>query len=113
MSRGRQTSRNSVTVEIAGERHVLRSDAPPEYTHAVAAHVDTTIRALGPSAALEPHRTAILAALVITDELFRVREELRFLREEMDRRAGLLADLLERAGVEPDRDVPATRAETA
>jgi cell division protein ZapA len=97
VSRGRGAPKNSVTVEIAGERHVLRSDAPPEYTHAVAAHVDATIRALGPANTLEAHRTAILAALVITDELFRLREELRALRDEIDRRAGVMADLLERA----------------
>ena len=100
MSRGRTPPKNSVPVEIAGERHVLRSDAPAEYTYAVAAHVDATIRALGPDSPLEAHRTAILAALVITDELFRVREELRSLREEVDRRAALLADLLERASDE-------------
>lgn len=97
MSRSRPPARSSVTVEIAGERHVLRSDAPPEYTHAVAAHVDATIRALGPSVALEAHRSAILAAMVITDELFRAREELRALREEVDRRSALLADLLLRS----------------
>ena len=97
MTRGKPAPKNSVAVEIAGERHVLRSDAPAEYTHAVAAHVDGTIRALGPANALESHRTAILAALGITDELFRLREELRALREEMDRRAGAMADLLERA----------------
>lgn len=90
-------ARNSVTVEIAGEKHVLRSDAPMEYTHSVAAHVDGTIRSLGKVDALEPHRTAILAAMVITDELFRTREELRALREEVERRATLLADRLERA----------------
>jgi cell division protein ZapA (FtsZ GTPase activity inhibitor) len=91
--------KNSVAVEIAGERHVLRSDAPPEYTHAVAAHVDATIRAVGPQNALEtnPQRTAILAAMVITDELFHLREELRALREEIDRRADAMADALERA----------------
>jgi cell division protein ZapA (FtsZ GTPase activity inhibitor) len=97
VSRAKAPPKNSVAVEIAGEKHVLRSDAPAEYTHAVAAHVDATIRAVGPANALEPHRTAILAALVITDELFRLREELRALRDEMDRRAGVLADLLERA----------------
>lgn len=84
-------------MEIAGEKHVLRSDAPGEYTHSVAAHVDATIRSLGRIDALEPHRTAILASMVITDELFRTREELRALREEVDRRAALLADRLERA----------------
>lgn len=102
MSRARGGGRNareknSVKVEIAGERHILLSDAPVEYTHAVAAHVDGTIRAMAASGTLEQHRAAILAALVITDELFRTREELRALREEVDRRAALLADLLDRA----------------
>jgi len=92
--------RNSVTVEIAGERHVLRSDAPPEYTRSVAAHVDATIRAVGQGSALEPQRIAILATMVITDELFRTREELRALREEVERRTTLLAERLERAATE-------------
>jgi cell division protein ZapA len=95
VSRQRQGGRQSVTVLIAGERHVLRSDAPPEYTHAVAAHVDATIRSVGPSQPLEAHRAAILAALFITDELFRTREELRTLREEIESRSARLADLLE------------------
>lgn len=104
---GKAPPKNSVAVEIAGERHVLRSDAPAEYTHAVAAHVDATVRSLGPANTLEPHRTAILAALVITDELFRVREELRTLRDEVERRAGRLADLLERASNEGRGSAPA------
>jgi len=98
--------KNSVTVEILGEKHLLRSDAPAEYTHSVAAHVDATIRALGKVDALEPHRSAILAAMVITDELFRSREELRSLREEIERRSALLADRIQRAsGIEvPQED---------
>ncbi|MEX2569939.1 MAG: cell division protein ZapA [Gemmatimonadota bacterium] len=89
--------RHSVTVEIAGERHVLRSDASPEYTQSVAAHLDETIRALGLGNTLDPHRAAILAALTITDELFRSREELRRLREEISRRSTRLADLIDGA----------------
>ena len=100
MSRPKGAPKQSVTVDIAGEKHVLRSDAPAEYTHTVAAHVDATIRSVGASNSLEAHRTAILAALVITDELFRTREELRLLREEVERRASILADLLERAASE-------------
>jgi cell division protein ZapA len=84
----------SVTVSIAGERHVLRSDAEPEYTVRVAQHVDSTMRALGSAQPLEPHRTAILAALSITDELFRVREELRLLRATAESHAGRLATQL-------------------
>ena len=105
-----RTRKHSVTVQIAGEQHVLRSDAPVEYTRAVAAHVDATIRELGPGNTLEPHRVAILAALVITDELFRVREELRGLREEVDRRSAILAELLEQDAGEP-RPAPAPAEE--
>ena len=89
--------RHTVAVEIAGEKHVLRSDVPPEYTRAVAAHVDGTIRALPGFQTLEPFRAATLAALSITDELFRAREEIRRLREEADARTNELADVLEAA----------------
>lgn len=89
--------RQSVTVEIAGERHVLRAEASPEYTQNVAAHVDATIRALGGGNMLDPHRAAILAALTITDELFRARKEVEQLRDELSRRAARLTNLLEKA----------------
>ena len=90
-----RTPRHQVTVEIAGEKHVLRSDAAPDYTRAVAAHVDAKVEAL-PST-LDPHRRAILAALAITDELFRAREEIRRLQENSERGASQLAERLERA----------------
>lgn len=95
MKRQKGSSRPPVTVEIAGERHVLRSDAPAEYTMSVAEHVDETIQQLDPGNALEPHRRAILAALVITDELFRARDEADRLRAELTRRAEKLAGRLE------------------
>jgi cell division protein ZapA len=97
-------SRHSVTVEIAGERHVLRSDASPEYTQSVAAHVDATIRALGLGNTLDHHRAAILAALTITDELFRARQELNALRRDLGWRSELLARRLE-AAVADDPEV--------
>jgi cell division protein ZapA len=85
--RGKQT----VTVEIAGQRHTLRSDVAPEYVREVAAHVDRTIRAAAPESGVELQRTAILAALTITDELFRARRELDALRNEVERMSGMLA----------------------
>ena len=93
----RPPPRHTVAVEIAGEKHVLRSDVPPEYTRRVAGHVDATIRALPGFQTLEPFRAATLAALSITDELFHARDEIRRLREEADRRTAELADLLEAA----------------
>jgi cell division protein ZapA len=97
MSRPKKAPRPAVTVKIAGERHVLRSDAPPEYTRAVAEHVDETIRKQLKQQPLEPHRTAILAALFITDELFRAKEEIRRLRAEIESRAAAAAGRLEQA----------------
>jgi len=93
----RPPPRHTVAVEIAGEKHVLRSDVPPEYTRKVASHVDSTIRALPGFQTLEPFRAATLAALSITDELFHARDEIRRLREEADRITHELADLLEAA----------------
>lgn len=93
----RSPARQSVTVEIAGERHSLRSDASPEYTQAVAAHLDATIRNLGMGNTLDPHKSAILAALTITDELFRAREEVSRLRAQLTERAGWITQRLERA----------------
>jgi cell division protein ZapA (FtsZ GTPase activity inhibitor) len=89
--------RHTVAVEIAGEKHVLRSDVPPEYTRRVASHVDATIRALPGFQTLEPFRAATLAALSITDELFHAREEIRRLREEAEHRTAELSDVLEAA----------------
>lgn len=92
-----KSPKQSVTVEIAGERHVLRSDAAADYTRSVAAHVDETIRSLGVGNTLDSHRSAILAAMTITDELFRARQDLEAMRKEIAQRSGRLAELLEEA----------------
>jgi cell division protein ZapA (FtsZ GTPase activity inhibitor) len=99
--------RKTVTVEIAGEKHVLRSGASPEYTQSVAAHLDSTVIALGMGDRLDPHKAVILAALTITDELFRSRRELNRLRDEVARGSTRLAYMLERAaGEERSPDPP-------
>lgn len=97
MSPRRPPVRHTVTVEIAGERHVLRSDVSPEYTRTVAEHLDSTLRALPAFPTLEPFRAAILAALSITDELFQARAEIERLRREIEERTAGLAEVLEGA----------------
>jgi cell division protein ZapA len=63
-----------VRVRIVGEEYTLRTEASTSHTEAVAEHVDRTIRAIISSGAtVETHKAAILAALQITDELFRER----------------------------------------
>jgi cell division protein ZapA len=64
-----------VRVTIMGEEYSIRSDASPEHTRRVAEHVDRAIRqVMSNGAMVETHKAAILAALQITDELFRERE---------------------------------------
>jgi cell division protein ZapA len=68
--------RNSVRVSILGDDYVLRTEASAAHTREVAEHVDRTIRRiLATGSVVETHKAAILAALQITDELFRARGE--------------------------------------
>ena len=87
---------NVVRHGVPGKRPP-RSDAAPEYTRAVAAHVDYVIRQLPGFGSLEPFRAATLAALAITDELLRTQEELSRLTAEVERRTAEVAALLEGA----------------
>jgi cell division protein ZapA len=76
--------RSSVKVSIVGQEFTIRSDATPEHTREVAAYVDRTIRGIMQSGAVvESSKAAILAALQIPDELFRVRSSQQALDESM------------------------------
>jgi cell division protein ZapA len=77
-------SKHSTKVTICGEDYTIRSDVPAEHTRAVAAHVDKAIRdVMANSSVTEAHKAAILAALSITDDLFRERAERGDLAESM------------------------------
>ena len=76
--------RSSVKVTNVGQDLTIRSDATPEHTREVAAYVDKAIRGIMNSGAVvESSRAAILAALQITDELFRARQAQRDLNDSM------------------------------
>jgi cell division protein ZapA (FtsZ GTPase activity inhibitor) len=92
------SDKQSVTVRIAGEEHVIRASAPPEYTRACAKLVDDRILEIRSKAGLlEAHKAAILAALSISDELLQAREELTRLRREVETRTERLTERLESA----------------
>jgi cell division protein ZapA len=86
------TSRKTVVkVTIGSEEYTLKSDRPPEYTRAVAEHVDRALNeVLSVGSMVETHKAAILAALAITDELF---QERRASKEVADRMTNLATDL--------------------
>jgi len=81
--------RHVAKVSIVGEEYSIRSDATPEHTRAVAAYLDREIRkVMGPNALMEPHKAAILAAMTITDELFRERKSAREVEEQLRQLGG-------------------------
>jgi cell division protein ZapA (FtsZ GTPase activity inhibitor) len=64
------------TVTIRGVDYQLRGDAAPQHMAALAAHVDEKMRLLEEAArgmTQTPARLAILASLMIADELFQER----------------------------------------
>ena len=73
--------RQVVKVSIVGDEYSIRSEESPDHTRAVAAYLDRMIKSvLDGHARIEPNKAAILAALQITDELFRERA----IKKEMD-----------------------------
>ncbi len=90
------SDRTSVKVRIAGEEHVIRSNADPEYTRRCARFVDDHIVDIRQrSSLMEGHKAAILAALSITDRYFQARDELARLRSALSTRTGALLRRIE------------------
>ncbi|MEX0856375.1 MAG: cell division protein ZapA [Gemmatimonadota bacterium] len=102
----KQAPRNTVTVRIGGEEHVLRSTAEPAYAKKCAAHVDQRIQEIKKASGIgETNRAVILAALSIADEYFRAQDGVDDLRREVVSRSRNLTKRVEEAIV--DR-VPST-----
>ncbi len=86
-----------VPVTINGQRYPIRSDLDPAYVARLAAYVEERMRAASESAPTgDPMRLAVLAALNIADELFRVRAGSTAKDGELVERAGQLERLLDR-----------------
>ena len=88
---------NIVPVHIHGQRYPIRSTLEPEYISRLASYVEEKMRAVADSAPTgDSLRFAVLAALNITDELFRCREATRARDGELAERAEELERLLDR-----------------
>ncbi len=87
--------KQAVRVTIVDEEFTVRSELDPEYTREVAAYVDGAIRrVLASGPIVESHKAAILAALAITDELFKSRAQQEEMAQRLKQLAGELARLL-------------------
>jgi cell division protein ZapA len=86
-----------LSVEIHGQRYPIRSSLDPEYVLRLAAYVDQKIGAAADSTPSgDSLRLAVLAALNIADELFRMREANRARDSQIAERASELEQLLDR-----------------
>jgi cell division protein ZapA len=86
-----------ITVEIHGQRYPIRSSLDQEYVLRLAAYVDQKIGAAAESTPSgDSLRLAVLAALNIADELFRIREATRAKDTQIAERASELEQLVDR-----------------
>lgn len=80
--------KDTVTVRILGEEYALKSEASPEYTRRVAEHVDRMASEIREeSGFMDPKRLAILTALAITDQLFRLKGGVERVQVAVEQRA--------------------------
>ncbi len=90
--------RAPVRVTIFGEDYQIRTELGEDYTRACARYVDEAIQEAHIHGHVsEPHKAAILAALKITDELFRLRDDKEALERAVRDRLGELAERVEGA----------------
>ena len=65
----------SIQVEIFGQLYSLKNMDDPVHIRELAAFIDAKMKEVQKgTGTADPHRVAILAALTITDELYRLRE---------------------------------------
>jgi cell division protein ZapA (FtsZ GTPase activity inhibitor) len=86
-----------VEITLLGQTLSVRTEAPPDYVRRLAGYVERRVQALKRSGVPDPMKSLMLAALDITDELFRVRDDLAKIDGDVGARLGALVSVLERA----------------
>ncbi|MCC7042891.1 MAG: cell division protein ZapA [Acidobacteria bacterium] len=85
-----------VHVEIHGQRYAVRSDLDAQYIAELAGYLDEKMRgAARELASADPLRIAVIAALNITDELYRARADSRGLEGHLHARAEAIERLVD------------------
>ena len=92
-----------VELTLLGQTLTLRSEADPKYLRSLAAFVESRVAALQRGGVRDPFKALILAALEITDELNRARDERTKGAGEGEARLGALVELLDRVTPDPPR----------
>jgi cell division protein ZapA len=86
---------NLVHVEIFGQTYAVKAGTDPGYVEQLAAYVDSQMREVSRSAgAVDTMRIAVMAALNIADECFRLKGSAQDVDERIRKRADGLARTL-------------------
>jgi len=85
-----------VHVEIHGQRYAVRSDLDAQYIAELAGYLDEKMRgAARELSSADPLRIAVIAALNITDELYRARADSRGIEGRLHARAEAIERLVD------------------
>jgi len=87
----------SIQINIFGQVYSIKGKDDPAYIRELAAFIDGKMKEVQKgTGTVDPHRVAILTALTITDELYRLRESYGILEKTAENAAKRLIDLTER-----------------
>ncbi|MCD6418058.1 cell division protein ZapA [bacterium] len=90
-----ESEKIAIPVKIFNQELRIRTDEPPEYVREVARYLDSKIfEVVNSASATSPTKAVILAALNITDELFREREKYRELFEKVKSQTEIIGQKL-------------------
>ena len=95
-----------IELNLLGQTLTIRSEATPEYLRRLAKFLEDRVAQLKRSGVNDPLTALSLAALDITDELFRSREEKKTDEDDVGARLGALVALLDKVAPRdpgPDR----------
>ena len=85
-----------VEITLLGQTLTVRTEASPDYLRQLAAYLEERVGALTRSGMKDPLAALTLAALDITDELFRAREDQTRQDGDVGQRIGALVEMLDR-----------------
>ena len=85
-----------IELNLLGQTLTIRSEATPDYLRTLAKYLEQRVTTLKQSGVKDPHMALALAALDITDELFRAREDKTRDEGDVGARLGALITLLEK-----------------
>ena len=90
-----------VELTLLGQTLTVRTEASESYVRTLARYLEIRVATLHESGVQDPSKALLLAALDITDELFRAREDKDKTAGDVGARLGALLTLLEQATPKP------------